>query len=42
MLVASFKEMEPEETITSFEGDRVSDLFREGNISIDFNVCVCV
>lgn len=42
--VASFEEMESEETIVSPEGDRVSHLVREGNISIDFKryICVCV
>ena len=36
MSVEIFEEMQSEETIVSFEGDRVSDLVREGHISIDF------
>ena len=46
MSVASFEEMESEATIVSYEGDRVYDLVREGNISIAFEfliyICVCV
>ena len=36
MFVAMFEEMQSEETTISFDGDRVSDLVREGNISISF------
>ena len=36
MFVSNFEEMKLEETIVSSEGDRVSDLVREGNISIAF------
>ena len=42
IFLSSFEEMESKETIMSSKG--VSDLVREGNISIDFNIymCVCV
>ena len=36
MSIASFEEMQSEETTISSDGDRVSDLVREGNISISF------
>ena len=36
LVVANIEEMQLEETIVSSEGDRVSDLVREGNISIAF------
>ena len=36
MCVAKFEEMQSEETIVSSEGHRVSDIVREGNISIAF------
>ena len=36
MSVAMFEEMQLEETTISFDGDRVSDLVREGNIWIAF------
>jgi len=42
MWVASFKEMEWEETIVSFEGDRVSNLVREGNISLSKDIYIYV
>ena len=32
MSIAIFEEMQPEETTISFDGDRVSNLVREGNI----------
>ena len=34
--VSNFEEMELDDTIVSFEGDRFFDLFREGNVSISF------
>ena len=37
MLVASFEEMESNETIISSEADRVSDLVREGKIKLCLN-----
>ena len=40
MSVASFEEMELEKTKVSSKGDQVSDLVREGNISIDFNIYI--
>ena len=36
MSVAMFEEMQSEETTISSDGDRVSDLVREGNIWITF------
>ena len=36
MSIAMFEEMQLEETTISSDGDRVSDLVREGNISIAF------
>ena len=42
MSVASLEEMELEETTVSPKGDRVSDLVREGKISIVIYMCVCV
>ena len=36
MSIAMFEEMKSEETTISFDGDQVSDLVREGNISISF------
>ena len=36
MFVARFEEMQLEETTISSDGDQVSDLVREGNISISF------
>ena len=36
MSVASFEEMQSEEKKISSDGDRVSDLFIEGNITISF------
>jgi hypothetical protein len=34
MPLASSKEMESNETIVSVDGDRVSDIFREGNFYV--------
>ena len=39
--VASFEDMESEEIVVSSKGDRVYDLVREGNISIDFKIYIC-
>ena len=36
MSVAMFEEMQSEKTTISYDGDRVSNLFKEGNISISF------
>ena len=36
MFIAMFEEMQSEETTISSDGDRVSDLVREGNIWISF------